>query len=123
MYSYLFRQHDESFARGILNEEIHNYNSCRRTISFKICFLGWLLELAGVAMTALTPTLHRLGLSNLYYPDAIIMFVLIPFLHITNDDETKEKIAVNGWFAGLQYIILGIQNLPNNVNPINERLN
>ena len=122
MYSYLFRQHDESFARGILNEEFHNYNICRRTISFKICFVGWLLELAGVAMTALTPTLHRLGFSNLYYPDAIIMFVLIPFLHITNDDETKEKIAVDGWFAGLQHI-LGMPNLRNREHQMHERLN
>ena len=73
-------------------------------------------------MTALTPTLHRLGLSNLYYPDAIIMFVLVPFLHITNDDETKEKIAVDGWFAGLQYI-LGMPNLRNRKNQMHERLN
>ena len=80
------------------------YDNSRRIISFKICFIGWLLELVGSAMTLLTPTLHSVGLSNLYYPDAIIMFVLIPFLHIVNEDETKGIIAMNGWFDGLRYI-------------------
>ena len=88
-------------------------------ISLKICFVGWLLELVGTAMTLLTPTLRSLGLSNLYYPDAIIMFVLIPLIHILNDDKTKGKIAENGWFAGLRFI-LGITNLQNQVHPQEE---
>ena len=85
-------------------------------ITLKIGFVGWLLELVGTAMTLLTPTLRNLGLSNLYYPDAIIMFVLIPLLHILNDDKTKGKIAENGWFAGLR-LILGKTNLQNQVHP------
>ena len=88
-------------------------------VSLKICFVGWLLELVGTATTLLTPTLRKLGLSNLYYPDAIIMFVLIPLIPILNDDKTKGKIAENGWFAGLRFI-LGITNLQNQVHPQEE---
>ena len=73
-------------------------------VSMKISFVGWLLELVGTAMTLLTPTLNNIGLTNLYYPDAIIMFVLIPFLHIINEDETKGVIAENGWYEGLRHI-------------------
>ena len=73
-------------------------------ISMKISFVGWLLELLGTVITLLTPILHNMGLANLYYPDAIIMFVLIPFIHIINEDKTKGIIAENGWYEGLRYI-------------------
>ena len=78
-------------------------------VSMKISFVGWLLELVGTVMTLLTPTLHNIGLANLYYPDAVIMFVLIPFIHIINEDETKGIIAENGCIEGLRHIF-GITN-------------
>ena len=100
----IFRQHDVSFAKGIVSATAHDYDNSRRMISMKISFVGWLLELLGTVITLLTPILHNMGLANLYYPDAIIMFVLIPFIHIVNEDKTKGIIAENGWYEGLLYI-------------------
>ena len=39
---------------------------------------------------------------NAYFVDAIMMFVGIPLIHLTNDDDIKEMIAEEGWYQGLK---------------------
>ena len=78
-------------------------------VSLKLCVVGWLLELMGTVMTLVGPALYEVGIHNYYYVDAIIMFVLIPFIHLTNDEETKGIITDHGWYRGLRDM-LGIQN-------------
>ena len=70
----------------------------------KICFVTWLYELIGTVTTALTPTLQSLGVPNTYFPDAIIMFLVIPFCHLANDEITKDIIAENGWYQGMKHL-------------------
>ena len=78
--------------------------------------MGWLFELAGTVITVLSPSLHENGILNVYYPDAMLMFVVIPFVHLTNDEETKTIIAEENWYQGLRYM-LGIRK---NKKPYNK---
>ena len=70
----------------------------------KICCVTWLYELLGTVTTALTPTLHSLGITDTYFPDAVIMFLVIPFCHLINDETTKGIIAENGWYQGIKHM-------------------
>ena len=70
--------------------------------------MTWMYEMIGVAFTIITPYLNSLGVPYLYYPDAILVFVVIPFLHIMNDEDTKTVITNEGWIEGIKYI-LGIR--------------
>ena len=66
---------------------------------------AWLYELFGTAVTVLSPTLHSLGIRYYYYVDAIIMFLVIPFCHLMNDDETKATIVERGWYHGVKFMV------------------
>ena len=98
-----------SYSKGVLTEERYGYGKTRTTVSMKICFIAWLYELLGTITTALTPTLQSLGMPNTYFPDAIIMFLVIPFFHLINDETTKGIIAENGWYQGMNHM-LGSRN-------------
>ena len=76
-----------------------------------MCFMGWIFELVGTTMTFLTPTLHNLGFHNLYYPDAIVMFLVIPFFHVINEEEIKGIIAEKGWQQGFMYMLRSQSNI------------
>ena len=71
--------------------------------------MSWLYEITGVIITALSPTLFSFGLRYVHYPDAILMFVAIPFLHLFNNEDTKTVIAEDGWIQGLRFM-LGLRN-------------
>ena len=73
-------------------------------MSLKICLMSWLYETLGVVSAGMTPVLHDLGFHNLHFPDVILMFVVIPFLHLLNDEETKTIIAEHNWYHGLRHI-------------------
>ena len=102
--SYLYRHADDSFVKGILTAETYEHGKTRTMVSLKLCFLCWLYELFGTAVTVLSPTLHSLGVRYYYYVDAIIMFLVIPFCHLMNDDETKATIIERGWYQGVKYM-------------------
>ena len=106
---YIFRDSDESFSRGVFSQRVYDNDGVRRLVSLKICFMGWLLEFVGAVMTLLTPFLRSRGFHNLYYPDAIVIFLLIPFLHVMNEEKIKEIVLSQGWIQGLRSI-LGKEN-------------
>ena len=88
--------------KGVLTEETYEHGKARTMVSLKICFLSWLYELIGTVATLLSPDLHSLGIRYYYYVDAIIMFLVIPFCHLMNDDETKATIIEKGWYHGVK---------------------
>ena len=102
---FLFRTNDDSLARGVLTSDMHEYGNKRRMVSLKICFVSWLLEFSGVLMTLLTPTLRSLGVHYLYYFDAILMFLVIPFIHLMNDEDMKSCIIEHGWCKGILQLV------------------
>ena len=67
--------------------------------------MGWLYESLGVISAILTPLLHNLVFHNLHYPDVILMFVVIPFVHLMNDEDTKTIIAEENWYQGLRHML------------------
>ena len=74
-------------------------------ISLKICFIGWLYEIAGGLFTLLTPAIRSFGVPNAYYPDAVLMFVIIPFTHLMNNEETKAIIFDENWYQGIMHAL------------------
>ena len=100
-----FRSNDASFARGVLSVKSYNRGKKRSLISLQMCFMRWLYEILATLIAMLTPVLQMLGIPNLYFPDATLMFVVIPFLNLMNDEETKGIISEEGWYEGLRYMM------------------
>ena len=75
-------------------------------LSVKICVLGLVCELLGGLITMATPLLKIFGLSYpLYYIDAILMFVVVPIIHLSNDEVTKTIIIERGYCQALRHMI------------------
>ena len=70
-----------------------------------MCFMAWVYELIATLFAILSPYLHKQGIPNLYYPDAITMFVVIPFVHIMNDEDTKIIVFEENWYQGLRHML------------------
>ena len=66
-----------------------------------ICFLSWLFEFIGMVVTILSPTLVAHGASNIYFIDAILMFVMLPAMYLINDEDIKTVITEQGWIQGI----------------------
>lgn len=73
-------------------------------ISLKICFIGWLVEAIAIIFAAMAVKFHELGLPSSQYFTAMIMFIVIPFVHLMNDEETKVVIHMNGWIQGVKHM-------------------
>ena len=70
-----------------------------------MCFMAWMYELIAILSAFSTPYLHNLGIPNLHYPDAIIIFVVIPFVHLMNDEDTKIVILEENWYQGIRHML------------------
>ena len=70
-----------------------------------MCLIGCLLEDLGSVFVVLFTILHSLGLHNLHYPDCIIMNLIIPFVYLMNDEETKGIIAEENWYQGIKHML------------------
>ena len=108
---FYFRHDDHSFSRGVLSEEQYERGKKRSIISLKLCFIGWLYELTAVASAVLTPFIKAIGVPNVYLVDAVIMFVVIPLVHLMNDEGTKAIIYEQNWYQGMRHM-LGLYNEP-----------
>ena len=115
----IHRNADDSFLKGVLTEETYEYGNSRTMVSIKICCLSWLYEFIGTLITAVSPKLVSLGLSHIYFIDSIIMFLVIPFCHLMNDEETKGVIVERGWFQGLKQMA----GFPDQIVPTNAHEN
>ena len=66
----------------------------------------------------LGPELYDLKIPNIHFPDAIITSIVIPFIHILNDESSKGIISQHGWIQGIRYTlgiyIARIEDLPTN---------
>ena len=100
-----FRNDENSFSRGVLSEEQYERGKKRSIVSLKLCFIVWLYELAAVASCVLTPFIQGIGVPNVYLVDAIIMFVVIPLVHLMNDEETKAIIYERNWYQGFRHML------------------
>ena len=67
--------------------------------------MGYLYELISIGSAVMTPYLHKLGIHNIHFIDAIVMFLVIPFLHLMNDEDTKTIICEENWYQGIRYML------------------
>ena len=74
-----------------------------------MCVISWLIELVGGIFAVSFVSLKNLGFQNVHYPDCIIMTIIIPIVHLMNDEVTKGIIAEEGWYQGIRDL-LGIYN-------------
>lgn len=112
----VYRTNDNSYSRGVLSERSYASHKNRNLISLKMCFMAWVYELFSIASSLMTPLLQRLGIPNIHSVDAIIMFVVIPFCHLMNDEETKEIINEESWYEGIRHMLgIYVEKPPQNV--------
>ena len=74
-------------------------------VSLQLCFMGWAIELIGALVVVITPMLYDLGFLNVYYINVILLFLLIPFLHLMNNEDTKGIISEFSWYQGMRHLM------------------
>ena len=71
-----------------------------------MCIMTMIYEFISNIFVLIAPVLKfRYGLPNTYFIDPISMFVIIPFLQLMNDEDTKEIIFDENWFQAIKYIL------------------
>ena len=72
-----------------------------------MCFMASMVEMFAMATAILSgflgAQLQELSVPNIHFPDAVVMSIIIPFIHLLNQEETKGIIFENGWFQGFRY--------------------
>ena len=120
IYSIISRSNEDSYSRGVTSEKSFERNKKRSLVSLKMCVISWLIELMGGVFAVSLVSLHNLGFHNLHYPDCIIMTLIIPLVHLMNDEVTKGIIAEEGWYQGIRDLLgIYVQVAPN--QPTNRR--
>ena len=51
------------------------------------------------------PVLQNGGFHNTHFADAVVMFLVIPFSHLINDEEIKAIIAEESWYRGIRHMV------------------
>ena len=81
----------------------------RSLISLQMCFMGCIYEILAMVAALLSALLgsqiQELDIPNIHFPDVILMFVVIPFIHLLNDEDTKGIIFDQGWIQGIKYVL------------------
>ena len=71
-----------------------------------MCIISWLIEIFGTLCHVMFVLLiSHIGIAGIHYIEAITMFIVIPFVHLMNDEETKGIIADEGLYAGLKSML------------------
>ena len=103
------RENNHSFTIGAISEDLFVRGEKRSLISLQMCFMGWLYEVlaivAGLLGALIGYQMQEFNIPNIHFPDAILMFVLIPFIHLLNDEDTKGIIFEEGWIQGIKYVL------------------
>ena len=101
--SFPFRSHIDSLL--VLPEDDVARNQKRSLISFQMCFTAWVYESVAVIFQVLVPLFNYIGISNVYYSDVILSFVVIPSVYLMNNDDTKQIILNENWYQGLRHML------------------
>ena len=60
---------------------------------------------AALLSALLGSQIQEFSIPNIHFPDVILMFVVIPFIHLLNDEDTKHIIFSHGWIQGIKYVL------------------
>ena len=53
--------------------------------------------------------IQEFKIPNIHFPDVILIFVVIPFVHLLNNEDTKSIIFEEGWIQGIKFVV-GLYN-------------
>ena len=85
-----------------------------------MCIMTMMYEFICTLFVMISPVLkYKYGWKNTSFTDPVCMFVIIPFLLLMNDDDTKEIIFDENWFQAVKFV-LGIY-VPPSVEQIKNR--
>ena len=74
-----------------------------------MCYMGCIYEIlasvAALLSALLGSQIQEFSIPNIHFPDVILMFVVIPFVHLLNDEDTKGIIFDQGWIQGIKYVL------------------
>ena len=104
-FKILFRDNDESYARGVLSYASYKLGKKRSLVSLRMCIIGWLVEVFGTLCHVLFIWLNDMGLGGMHHVEAVTMFIIIPSVYLMNDEDTKGVIIDEGWYQGLKYML------------------
>ena len=94
---------------GAISEDSFLRGEKRSLISLQMCFMGCIYEILAVVAALLSALLgsqiQEFNIPNIHFPDVILMFVVIPFIHLLNDEDTKSIIFDQGWIQGIKYVL------------------
>ena len=94
---------------GAISEDSFLRGEKRSLISLQMCFMGCIYEILAVVAALLSALLgsqiQEFNIPNIHFPDVILMFVVIPFIHLLNDEDTKGIIFDQGWIQGIKYVL------------------
>ena len=94
---------------GAISEDSFLRGEKRCLISLQMCFMGCIYEIlasvAALLSALLGSQIQEFSIPNIHFPDAILMFVVIPFIHLLNDEDTKHIIFLHGWIQGIKYVL------------------
>ena len=69
------------------------------------CIYEILASVAALLSALLGSQIQEFSIPNIHFPDVILMFVVIPFIHLLNDEDTKHIIFAHGWIQGIKYVL------------------
>ena len=94
---------------GAISEDSFLRGEKRSLISLQMCFMGCIYEILAILAALLSALLgsqiQEFSIPNIHFPDVILMFVVIPFIHLLNDEDTKGIIFDQGWIQGIKYVL------------------
>ena len=107
---FISRENSHSFTIGAISEDLFVRGEKRSLISLQMCFMGWLYEVLAIVAGLLGALIgyqlqQEFSIPNIHFPDAILVFVLIPFIHLLNDEDTKGIIFDEGWIQGIKFVL------------------
>ena len=103
------RENRHSLVIGATSEDSFVRGEKRSLISLQMCFMGCIYEIlasvAALLSALLGSQIQEFSIPNIHFPDVILMFVVIPFVHLLNDEDTKHIIFAHGWIQGIKYVL------------------
>ena len=74
-----------------------------------MCFVASAVEMFAMTTSVLSALLgaqiQEFNIPNIHFPDAIVMSIIIPIIHLLNEESAKEMVFQSGWCQGLRYVL------------------
>ena len=94
---------------GAISEDSFVRGEKRSLISLQMCYMGCMYEILAMVAALLSALLgsqiQEFKIPNIHFPDVILIFVVIPFVHLLNGEDIKSIIFEQGWIQGIKYVL------------------